>query len=147
MCPMMQYKITYCSYNMVLQAKEIPTTGYRQYLRWTAPSLRGRGLGCNYVIYFFAPLREVYLRSVINLYLRGVINLYFVHNKLCNFLAFTLRLSTYIFCELPPPFARARLQTPFCSFIFTGVVRVSCFAKRHPPLRSTGGDDDCENVL
>ena len=32
-----------------------------------------------------------------------------------------------------PPFARARLQTPFCSFIFTGVVRVSCFAKRHPP--------------
>ena len=71
------------------------------------------------------PSREVYLR--------GVINLYFVCNKLCNFLAFILRLCTNIFCEAPPPFARARLQTPFCSFIFTGVVRVSCFAKRHAP--------------
>jgi len=90
------------------------------------PSLRGRGLGCNYVIYFFVASREVYLR--------GVINLYFVCNKLCNFLAFILRLCTNIFCEAPPPFARARLQTPFCSFIFTGVVRVSCFAKRHAPF-------------
>ena len=60
------------------------------------------------VIYFFVPSRKVYLRGVINLYLRGVINLYFVRNKLCNFLAFILRLCTNIFCEAPPPILRGR---------------------------------------
>ena len=46
------------------------------------------------------PSREVYLR--------GVINMYFVCNKLCNFLAFILRLCTNVCCEAPPPPLRGR---------------------------------------
>ena len=83
------------------------------------------------------PSREVYLR--------GVINLYFVCNKLCNFFGvYPSTVHKYILRRATPPFARARLQTPLYSFIFTGVVHVSCFVKCHPPIRSTGGDDDCE---
>ena len=68
------------------------------------------------------------------MYLRGVINLYFVCNKLCNFFGiYPSTVHKYIL-RSATPFAQARLQTPFCSFIFTGVMRVFCFAKRHPPF-------------
>ena len=82
------------------------------------------------------PSREVYLR--------GVINLYFVRNKLCNF--FGVYPSTehkYIL----------RSATPLCTgevtnaFLFVHLHRRRAsflFCEAPPPLRSTGGDDDCE---
>ena len=51
------------------------------------------------------PSREVYLR--------GVINLSFACNKLCNFLAFILRLCTNIFCEAPPPLCAGEVTNAF----------------------------------
>jgi len=127
---------------------------FEAFLQWTAeeiidvavreiisevPSLRGRGLGCNYVIYFFVASREVYLR--------GVINLYFVCNKLCNFLAFILRLCTNIFCEAPPPLCAGEVTN---AFLFVHLHRChACFlfCEAPRPLRSTGVDDDCETCF
>ena len=82
------------------------------------------------------PSREVYLR--------GVINLYFVCNKLCNFLAFILRLCTNIFCEAPPPLCAGEVTNAFLFVHFHRRRACFLFCKVPPPLRSTGGDDDCE---
>ena len=43
--------------------------GPRRNIRGGPPSLRGRGLRCDYVTYFFVLSREVYLHCVTNMYL------------------------------------------------------------------------------
>ena len=106
-------------------AEEIIDVAVREIIS-EVPSLRGRGLGCNYVIYFFVASREVYLH--------GVINLYFVCNKLCNFLAFILRLCTNVYCEAPPSLCAGEV-TNTVWFVHHHRRRACiCFAKRHPPF-------------
>ena len=94
------------------------------------------------------PSREVYLHSVINLYLRGVLNLYFVRNKLCNFLAFILRLCTNIFCEVPPPLLRGRgYKRLFVHSSSPASCVFLCFAKHHPPFVRLAGMMTVKRVL
>ena len=117
--------------------------GPRRNIRGGPPSLRGRGLRCDYVTYFFVLSREVYLHCVTNMYLviyffmpsrevylHDVTNMYLVIYRFVWRLTFDC--AQMCFPKRHPPMrGRGYMRLFVCSS--SPASCVSCFAKRHPP--------------